>query len=158
MVEDNPEEPSDSTTPLDELRRSIEDQTSPEPRRPEIWEVLEGRFDDEPVEETVLESEKVDRSVPDAASMGPSVQSMPTENEPERRWIPSYPSQSVYVFHGVLTALIFIASFGIYVGAVLSLIPRHLWIVSLPLFALGVFFLTPIFAWSLGIWNPKESI
>ncbi len=158
MAEDNTEDPSDSGTPLDELRRSIEDQRLNEERQPEIWEVLEGRLDDESVEATVPESEELDRPVAESSRTSPSVHTTPTNSETGRRWFPTYPSRSVYVIHGVLTTIIFIASFGIYVGAVLSLIPRHLWIVSLPFFALGVFFLTPLFAWSLGIWNPTKSI
>ncbi len=158
MAEDNTEDSSDSRTPLDELRRSIEDQPFNERRQPEIWEVLEGRLGDESVNATAPKGEALDRPVAEMSSPSQSVQTTPTSTETGRRWFPTYPSRSVYVIHGVLTTIIFTASFGIYVGAVLSLIPRHLWIVSLPLFALGVFFLTPMISWSLGIWNPTKSV
>lgn len=60
------------------------------------------------------------------------------------------------IIHGYITALIFLLGLLIVTAAATGIITNHLWVLSLPLFALGVILLVPVIAWELDVWDPRE--
>lgn len=65
-------------------------------------------------------------------------------------------SNNEKIVHGYLTVLSFGAALVIYVAAVVGLLARPLWLLSLPPFAVGVVLLVPILALYLGVWDPTR--
>lgn len=163
----NGEDESEERTPLDDLSRSIKERREGRQAREtgqeeDIWEAVqeETGTSQKPFADVVIEEEPAritdDSSTVTVESIGST--GAPGETERTQGWVPEYPSGSVFIIHGLTTAAVLLLSLVIYMSAVLSLIPRHYWIISLPLLALALFGIAPMVAWYAGIWNPKESV
>lgn len=161
--DDEPEE----RTPLDDLSRSIEERRQvrkkDEPvQDDDIWATVreESEGDGEAWSNVVMKGE-YDPPEHEADTVGTDAMGSAARSgiaDGPKGWLPEYPSTSVFIIHGISTGIVLLLSLLVYVSAVFSLIPRHFWILSLPLLALALFGIAPMMAWYMGIWNPKESI
>jgi hypothetical protein len=60
------------------------------------------------------------------------------------------------ILHGYILSIIFLTGAGIYTATSIGMLPRQYWLLSIPLFSLGIILLIPVIAWEIGVWDPRR--
>ena len=100
--------------------------------------------------------ERVEQAVREPTGGADRIEPASTASTRVDGFFPSYPSRSVFVGHGLVTASGLSLGVAIYLFAVTGTVPEHLWILALPFAVVGIIGLLPILSWRLGIWRPRE--
>lgn len=60
------------------------------------------------------------------------------------------------ILHGYILSIIFLTGAAIYTATAIGILPRQYWLLSFPLFIVGIILIIPVIAWEVGIWDPRQ--
>lgn len=60
------------------------------------------------------------------------------------------------ILHGYILSIIFLTGAAIYTATSIGILPRQYWLLSIPLFAIGIILIIPVIAWEIGLWDPRQ--